>query len=137
VFSNSVIFQPSALYKQMPGVDYVWHIASLTLAPETDLKIAEKTLDAAVESVYARYREQIEHQYANLEQSVDVPLAEPKPESRLRFTDAGLQFTVRYPVEMQHALEMDDQILRALHDAVASEPKLNFAPSGAPKLQAA
>ena len=137
VFSNSVIFQPSALYKQMPGVDYVWHTAALTLAPETDLKIAEKALDAAVESVYSRYREQIEHQYANLEQSVDVPLAEPKPESRLRFTDAGLQFTVRYPVEMQHALEMDDQILRALHDAVASEPKLNFAPAGAPKLQAA
>jgi small-conductance mechanosensitive channel len=137
VFSNSVIFQPSALYKQMPGVDYVWHLATLTLAPESDLKIAEKTLDAAVESVYATYREQIEHQYANLEQSVDVPLAEPKPESRLRFTDAGLQFTVRYPVEMQHALEMDDQILRSLHDAVAGEPKLNFAPSGAPKLQAA
>jgi small-conductance mechanosensitive channel len=137
VFSNSVIFQPSALYKQMPGVDYVWHTAALTLAPESDFKIAEKTLDAAVESVYGRYREQIERQYANLEQSIDVPLAEPKPESRLRFTDAGLQFTVRYPVELQHALEMDDQILRALHDAVAGEPKLNFAPAGAPKLQAA
>jgi small-conductance mechanosensitive channel len=137
VFSNSVIFQPSALYKQMPGVDYVWHLATLTLAPESDFPFAEKTLDAAVESVYGRYRERIEHQYATLEQSVDVPLAEPKPESRLRFTDAGLQFTVRYPVEMQHALEMDDQILRALHDAVASEPKLNFAPAGAPKLQAA
>jgi small-conductance mechanosensitive channel len=137
VFSNSVIFQPSALYKQMPGVDYVWHLATLTLAPESDFPFAEKTLDAAVESVYGRYRERIELQYASLEQSVDVPLAEPKPESRLRFTDAGLQFTVRYPVEMQHALEMDDQILRALHDAVASEPKLNFAPSGSPKLQAA
>jgi hypothetical protein len=93
--------------------------------------------ESAVESVYAKYRERIERQYGNLEQSVDVPLAEPKPESRLRFIDAGLQFTVRYPVEIQRALEMDDRILRALHDAVSSEPKLNFAPSGAPKLQAA
>jgi hypothetical protein len=32
---------------------------------------------------------------------------------------------------------MDERILRAPHDAIASEPKLNFAPSGAPKLQAA
>ncbi len=137
VFSNSVIFQPSALYKQMPGIDYVWHTAALTLAPESDFQFSEKALGAAVESVYGKYRARIERQYANPEQSVDVPLAEPKPEIRLRFIDAGLQFTVRYPVEIQHALEMDERILRALHDAVASEPKLNFAPSGAPKLQAA
>jgi small-conductance mechanosensitive channel len=137
VFSNSVIFQPSALYKQMPGIDYVWHTAALTLAPESDFQFSEKALGAAVESVYGKYRARIERQYANLEQSVDVPLAEPKPEIRLRFIDAGLQFTVRYPVEIPHALEMDERILRALHDAVASEPKLNFAPSGAPKLQAA
>jgi small-conductance mechanosensitive channel len=137
VFSNAVIFQPSALYKQMPGIDYVWHTAALTLAPESDFLFSEKTLGAAVESVYSKYRERIERQYANLEQSSDVPLAEPKPESLLRFIDAGLQSMVRYPVEIQHALEMDERILRAPHDAVASEPKLNFAPSGAPKLQAA
>ena len=32
-YSNSVIFQPSALFRQMPGADYVWHAATLTLAP--------------------------------------------------------------------------------------------------------
>lgn len=52
VFSNSVIFQPLALYKQMPGIDYVWHTAALTLAPESDFQFSEKVLGASVESVY-------------------------------------------------------------------------------------
>ncbi|MGD1093622.1 MAG: mechanosensitive ion channel family protein, partial [Bryobacteraceae bacterium] len=33
VYSNSVIFQPTALFKQVPGTDYVWHTLTLTLAP--------------------------------------------------------------------------------------------------------
>ena len=73
---------------------------------------------------------------ASLERSVDVHIAAPKPESRLRFTDAGLQYIVRYPAEIQSAVEMDNEILHALHDAVAAQPKLSFAPSGTPKLQA-
>jgi hypothetical protein len=64
-------------------------------------------------------------------------MAPPKPESRLRFADEGLQYTVRYPAEIRQAVEMDNEILRTLHDAVAKEPKLAFAPSGTPKLEAA
>ena len=135
VFSNSVIFQPAAVYKQMPGIDYVWHTVSLTLAPENDFQLAENTLNAAVKSTYQKYGERIERQYASVEKSVDVHMEAPKPESRLRFTDAGLQYTLRYPAEIQQAVETDNEILRALHDAVAREPKLSFAPSGTPKLQ--
>jgi small-conductance mechanosensitive channel len=135
VFSNSVIFQPSALFKQMPGIDYVWHTVTVILTPETEFQLADETLNAAVESVYKKYGERIQLQYASVEQSVDVPMPAPKPESRLRYTDAGLQYTVRYPAEIQQAVEMDSEILRALHDEVAKEPKLNFAPSGEPKLQ--
>jgi small-conductance mechanosensitive channel len=135
IFSNSVIFQPAAVYRQMPGIDYVWHTVILTLAPDTDFQLAEKTLNAAVESAYEKYGERIERQYTSVEKSVDVPMAAPKPESRLRHTDAGLECTVRYPAEIQQAVQMDNEILRALHDAIANEPKLSFAPSGTPKLQ--
>ena len=137
VFSNSVIFQPSALYKQMPGIDYVWHTAVLTLTAESDFQLAEKTLNAAVDSFFGRYRGEIERQYRSLEQSVDMHIAPPKPESGLRFTDAGLQYTVRYPAEIPRAIEMDTEVLRSLHDAVTKEPKLNFVSGGTPKLQAA
>ena len=42
VFSNSVVFQPGAsFYKQIPGTNFTWHQVSLTLAPNTDYRIAE------------------------------------------------------------------------------------------------
>jgi small-conductance mechanosensitive channel len=136
VFSNSVIFQPSsALYRQMPGIDYVWHTAVVTLTPESDFQLAEKTLNAAVDTAYAKYEGDIARQYASLEQAVDVHIPAPKPESRLRFTEAGLQYAVRYPAEIARAIEMDNQILLGLHDAVQNEPKLSFASGGEPKLQ--
>ncbi|MCC6859726.1 MAG: mechanosensitive ion channel [Bryobacterales bacterium] len=136
-FSNSVVFQPAALFKQMPGTDYVWHTVSLTLAPESDLQLAQTRLMAAVESVFEQYRERIDQQHAAFQRSVDVPLAPPRPEGRLRFTDAGLEFQVRYPAELHQASAIGDQVVKALGDAIAREPRLALAGSGAPKLRTA
>jgi small-conductance mechanosensitive channel len=137
VFSNSVIFQPAALYKQMPGLDYAWHTVTLTLSADSDFQLAETKLNAAVDSVYQQYREQIERQHRLLEKTLDVNVKPPQPDSTLRFTDAGLQFTIRFPAELKNAAATDDRVLKALHDAIANEPKLKFAPSGSPKLQLA
>ena len=137
VFSNSVVFQPAAMFKQMPGIDYVWHSASVTLAPENDPQEIEKRLNAAVDSVYGQYREQIERQHAVLSQSVDVQVPAPHPGTRLRFSEGGLRFAVRYPAELKEAAAIDEHMLQALRDAVASEPKLDLAPSGEPKLEQA
>ena len=41
VFSNAVLFQPSAFYKQLPGADYTWHEVTFTLAPQTDYRLAQ------------------------------------------------------------------------------------------------
>ena len=82
-YSNSVIFQPSALFRQMPGADYVWHAATLTFVPETDAQTAETRLMAAVNGVYEDYRERVEQQHASFQRLVDVPIAGPKPTSRV------------------------------------------------------
>jgi len=137
VFSNSVIFQPSALYKQMPGVDYVWHRVTLTLASDSDAQLAESKLNAAADSVYQTYRDKVERQHRLMEQTLDVDISAPRPETRMRYTDAGLEFTVRYPAELKQAASTDDQLLRALYDAIENEPKLKFAPAGRPKIQMA
>ncbi len=134
-FSNSVLFQPAAIFRQMPGADYVWHAVTLTLTPDTDLPSAESRLMAAVESVYDQYRERIEQQHAAFQRLVDLPVSEPKPEGRLRYTSAGLEFIVRYPAEMRRASAIDDQVVNALSDAIAREPRLTLAGSGEPKLQ--
>jgi hypothetical protein len=109
---------------------------ALTLAPESDLQLAETRLMAAVETVYEQYRGRIEQQHAAFQRQVDVTLAAPQPASRLRFTNAGMEFTVRYPVEISRASAIDDQVIKALCDAIAREPQLALASAGAPKVQA-
>lgn len=134
VFSNAVLFQPAALFKQIPGTDYLWRTVTLMLAPGADSQLAESRLMAAVESVYNQYRESLEQQHAAFERSVDAKVAPPQPEGRLRLSDAGLEFTARYPAERRQSPEVDDQVLKALRDAIASEPKLTLADGGGPKL---
>ena len=134
VFPNAVFFQPSALFKQLPGVDYGWRTMTLTLAPTTDYAPVEGRLLAAVESVYADYREKVERQHQNALSSMNLHTTAPRPESRLRLVEAGLQITIRYPVEFGRADEIDDRITRAVVQEIEREPKLRMADGTAPKV---
>jgi small-conductance mechanosensitive channel len=135
VFSNAVVFQPAALFRQMPGTDYAWHTVTLTLSPDSDIEAAEGRLLAAVETVYEQYRERIEQQHAAFQRLVDVPVAPPRPAGTLRFINEGVEYRVRYPVEMRDGSATDDQVVKALCDAIAREPGLALTSSGGPKLQ--
>ena len=137
VFSNSVLFQPQAIYKQLPGIDYLWHTVTVVLTPESNFNLAETTLTKAVESVYEQYRPTIEQQHAAFARSVDVEMSDPRPDCRLRFTDVGLEFRARYPVELKGAADTDGRVMKALYDAVAVQKDLTVATDGAPKLQSA
>ena len=135
VFSNAVVFQPSAFYKQLPGADYVWHEVAMTLSPDGDHELAEKRLMQAVQKVFENYRTAVEAQYEESMQALHVTLEPPRPEGRLRFVDVGVEYVIRYPVELEQASQTDDQITRALLEAINHEPKLKFAASATPKIQ--
>jgi small-conductance mechanosensitive channel len=134
VFSNAVLFQPQAIYKQLPGTDYVWHTVTLTLAPETNFQEAEQRLKKAMGAVYDHYRSAIEQKHAELERSVEMRVEAPQPDCQLRFTDGGLEFKGRYPADLSRASDIDEQVLKALHEEVTRDPELKFAPSGMPKI---
>jgi small-conductance mechanosensitive channel len=133
VFSNSVLFQPSALFKQLPGTDYSWHTVSLTLAADVDLAAAESRLSDAVNSVYSKYRDSIQRQHSTFEESVNVQVPPPAPERSVKYTDAGLVISVRYPVETGRAAAIDEEIMKTLLEIINREPKIHFA--GTPKIQ--
>jgi len=136
VFSNSVLFQPSAFYKQLPGSDYIWHEVAVTLAPNCDFKKAEARLLGAVNSVYSDYRETLERQHEAIERNLHVSMGKPQPEGRLRFVDSGLEFVVRYPVDIRSAAEIDDRITRELLKTLNEEPRLEVV-SGTPRIRTA
>ncbi|MBV8740412.1 MAG: mechanosensitive ion channel [Sinobacteraceae bacterium] len=124
VLSNAVLFQPSALFKQMPGSNYDWHTLTLTLAGTVDVQAAEKHLSAVAESVYEKYRGVIERQHAALQRFIDFETAMPRPEVYARLTSKGLQCTVRYPVEPTQAAVTDQRMLIELREALSRAPEL-------------
>lgn len=134
VFSNSVIFQPSALLKQAPGTEYAWHTVSTTLVQETDLEEARKRIASAVEAVYEGYRGTIEKQHDAFERAANIQLADPVPVSRARLTDAGLEVAVRFPVEIQRMSEVDEKVIDSVLKQIESEPQLKLASGGFPKV---
>jgi small-conductance mechanosensitive channel len=134
VLSNSVLFQPAPLFKQISGANYVWHKVTVTLAADTDIEAARRALTAAVESVLAEYRTDIERQHAALEKSVDIQVKKPNPDYHFRYADGGLEFTAQYPAEFQKAAAMDDKVIRALYEATSKNSQLHLAPGGGPKV---
>ena len=131
VLSNAVLFQPTALFKQIPGADYVWHTVTLTIAATADVLEAHKRLKAAAEAVYDKYRSAIERQHAMVQRFIDFDASSPQPEVRVRLTENGLECSVRYPVELENAAIIDQQMLKALRDALEQDSQFKLVSSGA------
>ena len=137
VFSNSVIFQPAALIKQAPGTEYTWHSVSTVLSQEADLEEARKRIGNAVESVFCDYQPSIQRQHEAFEKAANIQILAPAPVSRGRFTDAGVEITVRYPVGIQEMSQVDEKVVDAVMKETNSEPRMKIAPGGFPKIVAA
>jgi small-conductance mechanosensitive channel len=138
MFSNSVLFQAGTpLFKQIPGTEYAWHEVAVSLAPGSNYKLVQDQLSNIVGSVYEKYRNVIESQLGGIERRLEVQLKAPVPESKLQFTDAGLEFVVRYPVDIRRASEIDDNVTRAVLDALDANENLKIAVASPPKIRAA
>jgi small-conductance mechanosensitive channel len=138
VFSNSVLFQAGTpLFKQLPGTEYAWHELAVTLAPSGNYKLVQDKLFSAVNSVYEQYRERIERQLGGIERQTEIQLKSPKPEAKLQLSETGVEFIVRYPVDIRTASEIDDQVTRAIVELVNKDEELKKAMAGTPKIRAA
>jgi small-conductance mechanosensitive channel len=133
-FSNSTVFQPAAgFFKQVPGINFVWHQVVITLEAKSDHHAAEDRIMKAVNEVYGAYSGKVEEQHVQMEEALNLPVAAPKPQSLLRFTPSGLEIIVRYPVTRENASEIDDKITRALLTVMENEPNLKSVGSPAPE----
>ena len=137
VFSNSVLFGATPLYKQLPGTSYAWHELALTLAPDVDPALAQFGLTKAANSVFDKYRKEIDHQHAVLERVLDTAFPLPQPSTKWQFTDSGLELVLRYPVVIDRAEEIDDQMTREVMRVMTTNAQLKASLSGTPKLRAA
>ena len=138
VFSNSVLFQATTpLYKQIPGTDYTWHEVVLQFVAGADFQLAEEKLLAAVNSVYDKYKKDIERQHDDLERRIEIQMKPPAPQAKLHYADTSLEFLVRYPIELRTAPEIDEEVIKAVLDAIEKDPNLKAAVTGWPRIRAA
>jgi small-conductance mechanosensitive channel len=135
VFPNAVFFQPSAVFKQLPGVDYGWRTMTVTLGETADYAAVEERVRSVVEKIFAGYQDAVERQHKAALSSMNVHAPVPRPESRVRPVDGGLQVTIRYPVEFSRAEETEDSVTRAVVEEIDRDPRLRRADGSAPKIE--
>ncbi len=136
-FSNSVVFQPtSGVFRKIPGTSFVWHEISLTFSLENNYRTIQERITTAVDNVLKEDREEMNRQMRHMEQTLSsISAIELEPKTRLHFTATGIEVTVRYPVGLKNAVEIDDRMMRELYKAIEQEPKLKLAGSGTPTLR--
>src|SRR6266404_3541379 len=137
-FSNSIVFQPTAgVFKQIPGTSFGWRELKVTLASDTDYQIARERISQAVEAVLAKYQGDIEAERRVMEMNMNsVSAAELHPKVRLHYTSSGIEATVRFPVQIEKAADMDDHLMRELISAAEREPKLRIISAEMPAAKA-
>ena len=136
-FSNSIVFQPtSGVFKQIPGTSFVWHEISLTFSPEGDSRMIRERVATAVDTALKDHHEEMERQMRHMEKALNsISAIELRPKTSLHFTASGIEVTVRFPVELQNAAEIDDRVMREINAAIEQEPKLKLVGSGIPTLR--
>jgi small-conductance mechanosensitive channel len=126
-FSNSIVFQPSGVFKQIPGTNFIWHEMKLTLASETDYHTARERITKTVQDALEEYKPSIEAQRQMMERSLStITPAELHARVRLHYTAAGIEVTVRFPVELGKAAEMDERLMKEVLASLDREPKLKL-----------
>jgi small-conductance mechanosensitive channel len=138
VFSNSVLFQATTpLFKQLPGAEYAWHEVAVTLNPAGKIHLVETQLLEAVNAVHADYKNELQRQLGATERRIEFQLKVPEPHGQLQYSDAGLEYVVRYPVALRQVSEVDDKITRSLLEILQRQAELQASVSGLPRIRAA
>jgi small-conductance mechanosensitive channel len=135
-FSNSLVFQPGAgLFKQIPGTNFVWHEITLTLSPDADYEAVKKRWLGIAETVLADYHDEMERQHQAMENTyVTLGKNDFRPTAHLHFTASGPQVTLRFPVDLQHAAEIDERLTRELLQTLDHDPKLKGESGATPSI---
>ena len=121
-FPNSIAFQVSSgLFKQMHGVDLVWHETTLSLPAGIDYAAAKEKLNAAVTGALKEDNEEIARQSREIQTAMASGSdGDARPRVQLNFSAAGAEARIRYPVHLRNAAEIDERVSQSLFAAMGN-----------------
>jgi small-conductance mechanosensitive channel len=133
-FANSIVFQASGgIFKQIPGVNLAWHDITLALPAKADPSAMKERLLAAANQVLSEYSEDMARQTKEIQKTTPLEggaAAQAQAQVQLRFSASGVEALVRYPVQLQHAAEIDERMSRELlKEVMAAAAPANALPS--------
>lgn len=122
-FANSIIFQASGgLFKQIPGINLAWREITATLPSGADYAALKARLIEAVSNVLKDYHEDLVRQTQEIRRTAAHSSASAAlPQVQLRFSAAGVDAVVRYPVQLEHAAEIDERVSREVLNVISAE----------------
>ena len=120
-FANSIVFQSSGgLFKQIPGVNFAWHEATVSLPAGCDYVAVKDRLLTAVSDIVKDYRDDIVRQTRQIEKTTaSSSVGDATPQVQLHFSAAGVEALVRYPVQLQRVAEIDERVSKELMKVIA------------------
>jgi len=120
-FANSSVFQASGgIFKHIHGVNLAWHDITLALPPKADPYAMKEKLSAAANQVLSEYSEDIARQTREIQKTTSLNASDAaQTQVQLRFSASAVEALVRYPVQLQHAAEIDERMSQELMTAVA------------------
>jgi small-conductance mechanosensitive channel len=124
-FANSIVFQASGgLFKQISGVDFAWHETTLALPAAADYALLKEKLLVAVNAVVKQYHDEIVRQTREIQKTTSSNVAAvttASPQVQLHFSQSAVEAVVRYPVPLQRAAEIDEQVSEAMLKAIRAQ----------------
>lgn len=123
-FANSVLFNPTPLFRQPPGTNFVWNQLEITLLPNVDHVAAYNKLREIVQKVYAEQLEAIRRNEAALFKASSFKVEVSEPQAYFKFAHTGIAIIIRYAVERDQAQAFHLRVTSAILSAAHEYPEL-------------
>jgi small-conductance mechanosensitive channel len=120
-FANSIVFSVAGgLFKQIPGVNFAWHDMTVALPAGVDHAALKERILAAVVHALGDYSAEIARQTQEIRRTTLSASGDSEPRVQLRFSATGVEALIRYPVNLQHAAEIDERVSREVLGVVSA-----------------
>jgi small-conductance mechanosensitive channel len=120
-FANLVVFQASSgIFKQISEANLSWHETTLPLPTVSDYAALKDKLLAAISAATSEYSEGILRQMKETEiTTAPVTLHDAAPQVQMHLSNGRMEALLRYPVLLEHALEIDERVAKAVLKVIA------------------
>jgi small-conductance mechanosensitive channel len=121
-FANSIVFSVAGgLFKQIPGVNFAWHDITVALPPGADHAALKERILAAVIHALGDSSAEIARQTQEIRRAMPSSTGEAAPRVQLRFSAAGVEALIHYPVYLARAAEIDERVSREVLGVISAE----------------